>query len=61
MAKGNKKLINEYMNLVKSDCKKYSFLQTRLSKLISDGVDVSTLGTGGNTLLHLAVSLESEK
>lgn len=61
MAKGNRKLINEYMGLVKANVKKYALIQQRSNKLISEGVDISTQGNGGNTLLHLAVSLENEK
>lgn len=61
MASGSRKKMIEFMKLVKSESQKYSYIQTRLNQLINEGVDQSTQDYGGNTLLHLAVSLRNEK
>lgn len=61
MARGNKKVIVDFMKSIKEDPLRYYYIQSNLKKLINDGVDISTQGNGGNTLLHLAVSLENKK
>ena len=61
MVKGNKTKVQEYIKLVRANPKKYSMLQTRINQLVSEGVNISIQGKNGNTLLHTAVSLESER
>ena len=61
MAKGNKKIMIDFMKSIKDDPSRYYYIQSHLKKIVNDGVDVSTQGKNGNTLLHLAVSLENKR
>ena len=61
MIKGSKTKIQEYIKLVKANPKKYSMLLQRVNQLIGEGINISLQGKNGNTLLHTAVSLESER
>lgn len=59
--KTNRTLMIEYMKSIKDNQNRYYYLQTNLKKLIENGVDVSTQGNNGNTLLHLAINLDNIK
>lgn len=61
MAKGNKKLMIDFMKIIKDDPLKYNYIKSRLNELIKMDVEINTQGKGGNTLLHLAVMLENKK
>lgn len=61
MAKGSKKIMVDFMKSIKDNPLRYYYIQSRLKALAADGIDLSTQGNGGNTLLHLAVSLESKR
>ena len=61
MAKGSKKIMIDFMKSIKENPLRYYYIQSHLKKLEEDGIDLSTQGNGGNSLLHLAVSLENKK
>lgn len=59
--KGDKKIMKEYMTVVRSRNYTYRYLKNLGNKLISDGIDINTQYTDGSTLLHLAVKLHDIK
>ncbi len=61
MARSDKSEMIAFMKAIKENPQRYYFIQSNITNLKNKGIDISTQGHSGNTLLHLAIQLDNIK
>ena len=54
-SRGDKSRMKEFMQMIKSKSYTFRYIKNYANKLIAEGVDISTQGSDGKTLLHVAI------